>query len=219
MRNLSAAPRPAPSTMSPSTATVRRYLRADSARRARHQTLDGARPRAVDLLVRSVQDLSLATDAEQVQRIVRTAARRLLCADGATFVLRDGDECFYVAEDAVAPLWQGQRFPLEACISGWSMLHGEQAVVDDVYADPRTPHEAYRRTFVTSLVMTPVRRAEPVGAIGMYWARRRRPTAQELELARALADSTAIALQHVATLGELDRHRRAERRGRVASAA
>ena len=43
---------------------------------------------------------------------------KLVGADGATFVLRDGDCCYYVDEDAISPLWKGQRFPLEACISG-----------------------------------------------------------------------------------------------------
>lgn len=60
-----------------------------------------------------------------------TPARELVDADGATFVLRDERQCFYVDEDAIQPLWRGQRFPLDACISGWSMLHSEQVVVTD----------------------------------------------------------------------------------------
>jgi hypothetical protein len=57
----------------------------------------------------------------EIQEIVRGGARRLTGADGATFVLRDGDKCFYADEDAIEPLWKGQRFPLEQCISGWAM--------------------------------------------------------------------------------------------------
>ncbi len=44
--------------------------------------------------------------------VVRHAARELTGADGATFVLRDADKCFYADEDAIAPLWKGQRFPM-----------------------------------------------------------------------------------------------------------
>jgi len=74
-------------------------------------------------LVAAIQRLSLARSIEDIQEIVRSSARWLTAADGATFVLRDGDRCYYADEDAISPLWKGQRFPLEACISGWSMLH------------------------------------------------------------------------------------------------
>ena len=120
----------------------------------------------IERLLRAMQELSLATQLAEVQRIVRTTARDLAGCDGATFVLRDGDQCYYADEDAIAPLWKGLRFPLEACISGWAMLNRQHVVIPDIYADPRIPHEAYRPTFVQSLVMTPVRTMAPVGAIG-----------------------------------------------------
>ena len=69
--------------------------------------------------------------------IVRHEARALVDADGASFVLRDGDLCFYAEEDAVGPLWKGQRFPLQTCISGWSMLNRKAAAIEDIYLDPR----------------------------------------------------------------------------------
>lgn len=122
--------------------------------------------RALATLTTAVQELSLADSAERIQRITRTAARELTGSDGATFVLRDGDKCFYVDEDAIEPLWKGQRFPLEACISGWSMLNRQHVVIEDIYEDPRIPHEAYRPTFVKSLVMVPIRTLDPIGAIG-----------------------------------------------------
>jgi diguanylate cyclase (GGDEF)-like protein len=120
-------------------------------------------------------------------------------------VLRDGDKCFYVDEDAIAPLWKGQRFPLEACVSGWSMLHRTHVVIEDIYADERIPHDAYRPTFVKSLVMVPIRTLDPLGAIGMYWADHHRATGREIAAARALADSTAIALEHTLVLADLAR--------------
>jgi hypothetical protein len=78
-------------------------------------------PAGLEGLVEVVQRLSLARDLPAVQEIVRRAARRLTGADGATFVLRDGDRCLYADEEAIAPLWKGQRFPMSAGISGWSM--------------------------------------------------------------------------------------------------
>ena len=155
-------------------------------------------------LVRAVQDLSLARDIAAIATIVRTAARELTGAQGATFVLREGEECHYVDEDAIAPLWKGQRFPLSACISGWVMLNGTPAVVPDIYADPRVRVDLYRPTFVRSLVLVPVRERSPIGAVGNYWAAMHEPTAQEVELLQALANTAAVALENVRVYSELE---------------
>src|ERR1041385_5427766 len=68
--------------------------------------------RGMERLVSVVQELSLARDLDRIMAIVRRAARELTGADGATFVLRDGDLCHYADEDAIAPLWKGRRFPM-----------------------------------------------------------------------------------------------------------
>jgi diguanylate cyclase (GGDEF)-like protein len=157
----------------------------------------------VDRLLLAVQELSMARTLEQVVEIVRHAARDLCGADGATFVLREDDKCYYVDEDAIEPLWRGMRFPLEICISGWAMLHKQPAVVPDIYQDARIPHEAYRPTFVKSLAMVPIRSVDPVGAIGNYWAAEHPPTEEEVRLLQALADSTSVALENVSVYAEL----------------
>jgi hypothetical protein len=113
--------------------------------------------------------LASAEDLEVLGRIARTAARRLAGSEGATFVLRDGDRCFYADEDSIAPLWKGQRFPIDECISGWTMLNDEPAVVPDITTDARIPQAAYLSTYVRSLVMVPVG-TPPAAAIGVYWA-------------------------------------------------
>jgi signal transduction histidine kinase len=156
-------------------------------------------------LVAVVQRLSLARDLSTIIDIVRRAARALVHADGASFVLRDGDRCFYVDEDAIGPLWKGQRFPMQACISGWTMLNREPAVIEDIYQDARIPHDAYRTTFVKSLVMTPIRTAAPIGAIGVYWATPHLATQAQTELLQALADSTSIAIEAAEGFANLER--------------
>ena len=162
-------------------------------------------PESAERLVEVVQRLSLARDLGAVMAIVRCAARELTGADGATFVLREGGFCYYADEDAIAPLWKGHRFPLEACISGWVMSHGETAAIEDVYTDPRIPIEAYEPTFVRSLAMVPIRTAAPIGAIGNYWAKTHRATAEEVAVLQALADSTSVAMENVQVYGELER--------------
>ncbi len=154
-------------------------------------------------LIRVIQKLSLAHSLDDITTTVRTSARNLVHADGATFVLRDEEQCHYVDEDAISSLWKGMKFPLKACISGWSMLHNEQVTIEDIYQDERIPHDAYKPTFVKSLTITPIRKEEPIGAIGTYWAKNYTPTKEELEALQALADTTSIAIKNVNTLEKL----------------
>ena len=95
---------------------------------------------AMEHLVAAVQLLSLARDLDSVMAVVRHAARELTGADGATFILRDNGQCFYADEEAIAPLWKGHRFPMQACISGWSMLNRAPAVIEDWRNGQREVH-------------------------------------------------------------------------------
>lgn len=158
----------------------------------------------MERLVTAVSDLSLARDEQTVREIVRTTARQLTGADGATLVMREGDMCYYVEEDAIGPLWKGKRFPISACISGWAMLNKTSVALEDIYQDPRIPAAAYLPTFVKSLVMVPIRPAHPIGAIGNYWATHHAAQPHEVKLLQALADSTSIALEHVRANQELE---------------
>ena len=149
------------------------------------------------LLIETVERLAEAHTLEQVTAAVTAAVRRLLGADGATFVLREDDLCFYADEDAIGPMWKGQRFPMSACISGWAMEHRQSVSIEDVYADERIPHDAYRPTFVQSLTMTPIRSAEPIGALGAYWREPHTPTPSQVRHLEVLANSAATALENL----------------------
>lgn len=129
--------------------------------------------------------------------VVRRAARALTAADGATFVLRRGDSVHYADEDAIAPLWKGATFALGACISGWCVDRGETVVIEDVFADPRIPKALYEPTFVKSVLMVPIRKHDPLGAIGTYWAAPHAASAREIELLEVLAESAAVAVDRV----------------------
>jgi putative two-component system response regulator len=160
-------------------------------------------PRQSPLVEELALSFAMARGMDEVMAVVRENARRLIGADGVTFVLREGGKCFYADEDAISPLWKGQRFPLEHCISGWSMLHRETVVIDDIYADDRIPHAAYRPTFVRSLVMVPVRQEDPIGAIGAYWAETRQPTDDDIRLIQWVANCAAVAMTNVALFNSL----------------
>ncbi len=161
------------------------------------QSAPAATPPAWSILVEAIERLSAAQTLEQIQEIVRLAAREISGADGVTFVMRDGDRCHYVEENAIGPLWRGQKFPMTSCISGWAMLNKRTAVVPDIYVDPRIPHDAYRPTFVKSLMMAPVRVEDPIAAIGAYWARQHEPDEMEIALLESLARATATSIANV----------------------
>ena len=163
----------------------------------------GAELHRAEELVRVVQEVSAARSLERIQEIVRSAARRLTGADGATFVLRDGDLCHYADEDTISPLWKGKRFPMRSCISGWAMIHRQGVVIPDIDQDERIPITVYRPTFVKSLAMMPIRTADPLGAIGVYWAREHLASEDELHLLEALANSTAVAIENVRLTAQL----------------
>ncbi|MFB9951116.1 GAF and HD-GYP domain-containing protein [Rhizobium puerariae] len=165
-----------------------------------------------DLILR----MSMARGLDEIMAVVRQSARSLIGADGVTFVLRDNDKCHYADEDAISPLWKGQRFPMETCISGWAMKHARAAVIEDIYQDDRIPHAAYRPTFVKSLVMVPVREEDPVGAIGAYWARAGRPSEETIRLVQRIAHSAAVAMTNVALINSLAAAREEAARARDA---
>lgn len=145
------------------------------------------------LLADARQRLVMADSQAQVIETVRQTARKVCQCDGITFVLRDGEMCHYVEEDAIGPLWKGQKFPLSACISGWAMLNAKTAVIEDVFADPRIPYDAYLPTFVKSLIMTPVGDGH-VAAMGAYWKDKRKFTQDEIDTVKNYAATIGAAL-------------------------
>src|ERR1700761_6358215 len=148
------------------------------------------------LILEARQRLAMAQNQAAVIETVRETARSVCKSDGITFVLREGDMCHYVEEDAIAPLWKGQLFPLSACISGWSMLTGETAVIEDVFEDPRIPYDAYLPTFVKSLIMTPLGDAH-VAAMGAYWSETRKFSEQEVATVQNFAAMVGESLSEL----------------------
>ena len=114
--------------------------------------------------------LFTVADMPELVCALRETARTIAGSDGIAVVLRDGDCCHYVAEDAIRPLWRGRRFKLQDCISGWVMLNRERAIIHDIEGDTRLPVAAYQAASMRSLVMMPIGAPEPVAALGAYWS-------------------------------------------------
>jgi PAS domain S-box-containing protein len=154
-------------------------------------------------LASAMERIQAAGSRDAVMGAVRDAASLLCGADGVSIVMREGDRCNYVDERAIAPLWRGQSFPMNSCVSGWAMLHGRTAVVPDVHEDVRTPSRIYQPTFVKSLVTVPIGQDAPDAAIGVYWAERRDPEDEEVAALEALARAAATALRAIGLLESL----------------
>jgi two-component sensor histidine kinase len=157
------------------------------------------------LMASAIEALAGAGGIDEVIEILRTTARRLIGADGIAVILREGEECRYVEEDAIGPLWKGQHFPLTSCISGWAMLEKQTAVIEDILLDERIPQELYRDTFVKSLLMVPVRSDDPIGAIGAYWAARHCASDEEVEALERLARATATSIENLRLVSALSK--------------
>lgn len=150
---------------------------------------DPRSPERWDKLGRLIELLATAESLEEAVQTIRFSARAVVGADGITIVRREGDTVHYVAEDSIAPLWAGQSFLAESCISGIAMMSRSPVVIGDVFTDPRVPHKAYEPTFVKSMAMFPVGSDEPMAAIGAYWSRAGEIDPETLELLASLARS------------------------------
>jgi len=155
--------------------------------------------------VKIVEQLAGTGSIEDVGSTLREKARRLLGADGIALVLRDGDQCHYVEEDAVSPLWKGKKFPMRDCVSGWAMLNKRTAVIPDISNDERVTPAYYAGTFVKSILMVPFGVEQPVGALGAYWSQPYEPSREEVDTLEVLASAAATGLENVNLISTLSR--------------
>lgn len=156
-------------------------------------------------LAEAIKALAGTRSLESVIHVLRAFARRAVGADGIAIVLREGNQCHYVAEDAIEPLWEGQYFPASSCVSGWAMENEQTAVIGDIFSDPRVPVEAYRATFVRSMVMVPIGQVDPIAAIGAYWSETGQPSEDEIALLEALARAASLALENDRVVKRMER--------------
>lgn len=159
----------------------------------------------IETFVNLVQRLSQVSSESEITGTVTRAIRRLTDADGATFVLKEGESCYYTDEDTAAPAWIGSRFPLPQRIHGWAMAHSHTVVLDDVHGDGHVPPpcSAQRPGFLRSLVMVPVRTDGPIAAIGAYWSRPKQPSPSDVAMLEAIAHAATLAIKNLDLVNSL----------------
>lgn len=156
-------------------------------------------------LTAAAEKLAAARSIEAIVDSLRSSARTIADADGIAIVRREGDRVRYVAEDAIGPLWTGQDFPIQCCISGIAMLTGCPILIPDIAQDARVPHNAYIATFVASMAMFPAGRIDPQIAIGAYWRDARAIASETAELLGLLARATGAAMDTIGVLAHIGR--------------
>lgn len=156
------------------------------------------------LLSRALEQLGAAHTQAAILDVIRNFARELVDAQGVSIVLREEGQCHYVRTDSpIGPLWQGKRFPLISCVSGWAMTHKETAVIEDVLSDERVPRALYEPTFVRSMVMVPVGDHADGAAIGAYWSVPCKPDPEAIVVLETLARASGVALERCKVEEEL----------------
>lgn len=149
---------------------------------------------AQTVLMDASERLADAGSMDEVVEVLRQTAREAIGAEGIAVVIREDDRCFYAAEDAVGPLWAGNRFDLGVCVSGWAMQHLETVAIPDIGSDDRVPLETYRGTFVRSLLMAPIGKPNAIAALGAYWSTVRDHDPETIRRLESLARLAAIAI-------------------------
>ncbi|WP_254449610.1 GAF domain-containing protein [Anabaena sp. UHCC 0253] len=162
----------------------------------------------LEYLLIVTQDLFQARSLNKIMEIALVAARKITESDGATFVLLDHGFCYYAEENAIAPLWKGQRVPLNHSIAGWVMLNCQPVIIADVYSDDRLIRNFYETTFVKSMMMVSLCSQKPMGSIGTYWQNYHEPSIETLRLLQTLADITLATMANFQAYSELERQLR-----------
>lgn len=165
--------------------------------------------KAVEQFVPIVGKLSLARDIKTITAITCKAVRELTGADGSAFILGEEDFCHYADEDAIAPLWKGQRLAADKSIGGWVMRNRQPAVIESIYTDSRICPEVYEPTFVRSLVEVPIRAASPIGVVGAYWARECPITPEVVKILQSIADLASSSMRNVELYREMNQREKA----------
>lgn len=157
-------------------------------------------------LFKWIRILASARTITALAECVVDAATALLGAQGAAFVVRDGEFCQYVEMNAIAPKWwKSQRFPLNACVCGWTILNARPAIVPDVFNDDRVPGRCYLGSEIKSLLAVPIGGKNALGAMPVYWDNPHQPTEGEIAIATSLADAAATMIDNLRLVTSLER--------------
>lgn len=139
----------------------------------------------------AVRDICAAHEVEQWIDVTRGRTRALLAADGVAFIIQLADACYCADDDPTAPFGNGRRDATDS--AAWALNHRQTVIVSDLSAEPQLAADESLTAGARSLLIVPVRKPFPVGAMVAYWRTEYRPSQHLGQVAELLADAAAVA--------------------------
>lgn len=147
-------------------------------------------------LVEVSRALAGKNDLDSTLRIVTKWAVRVLNARAASVELLSNDATMLVlrASEGLPEEAVGMKFPVESSYSGWVIINGEARVTTNAARDPFLTPESLKLLGDSPLAAMPLRYRERL--LGVLTCIGSRPfDAEDLDLLRAFANQTALALE------------------------
>lgn len=115
-------------------------------------------------------------------------------SNGIVVKLRDADALHNAAASGTSAALVGLRLPLDASLSGLSMLTGHPLYCEDSEGDPRVNREACRRVGLRSMIVVPIpNNGEIVGVIKYHSDKIAAFSSTDIVIAKLLAGLVAMA--------------------------
>jgi signal transduction histidine kinase len=123
----------------------------------------------------------------------------MMQSNGIVVELRDGDQLYYAAASGTSADLIGLRLPLNASLSGMSILTGQPLYCEDSENDSRVNRAACRKVGLRSMIVVPIpHRGQTVGVLKYYSADQAAFDAEDMTIAHLLVGPIAVGLSSVA---------------------
>ena len=123
-------------------------------------------------------------------------------ANGIVVELRDTDQVYYAAASGTSEALVGLRLPINASLSGMSILTGQPLYCEDSETDSRVNRAGCRRVNLRSMIVVPIPHGgQTVGVLKYYSSVASAFTEEDMMLAHLLVGPLAVGFS---TVGEAD---------------
>ncbi|ATE65296.1 sensor histidine kinase [Rhizorhabdus dicambivorans] len=120
-------------------------------------------------------------------------------ANGVVIELRDADQLYYAAASGSSAPMVGLRLPLNASLSGMSILTGQPLQCDDSETDSRVNRAACRRVGLRSMIVVPIpHQGQTVGVLKYHAPQIAAFTDEDMLVAHLLVGPIAVGFSSIA---------------------
>ena len=120
-------------------------------------------------------------------------------ANGIVVELRDGDQLYYAAASGSSAPMIGLRLPLNASLSGMSILSGQPLQCDDSETDRRVNRAACRRVRLRSMIVVPIpHQGQTVGVLKYHAPTPSAFSDEDMLIAHLLVGPIAVGFSSIA---------------------